>query len=194
MTVLDLFDMVDRYMDANEAVEWNRMVDKGHTLPQLGMEGSNKKEFKKLTKPDDHKGKAKNKSKSKPAQREVIAIEQCLTYNKGNGPLKKSIGRSTDQSFSKGYNTTTGNGCWHPFHSVPCHDLHNYHTWQKCMDDFYSGKGPMPIIPKGGVPNNTKDADGDEQKAYQKPDNHVNVIFGGSTTYPSKRQFKSAYR
>lgn len=42
----DLFDMANLYTDANEAVQWNHMVNNGHTLPQPGMEGFDKKEFK----------------------------------------------------------------------------------------------------------------------------------------------------
>lgn len=87
------------------------------------------KEFKKPTRPDDHKDKAKKKSKIRTAPREVVAIDQHPTYNKDKGSWRKPTGHQIDQSVPKGFGATSGNGHWFPLHNMPGLDLRNYRTW-----------------------------------------------------------------
>ena len=77
-TVSELFDMDDRYSDANETLEWNRMVDKGTTPPQVGLENVKEKKSKRSEGSTSSKGKPKKKEKgrSKQPTKEVAAIDQ----------------------------------------------------------------------------------------------------------------------
>ena len=64
-SVSELFDMADRYSNANEAVEWNRMVDKGTTPPQPGLEEVKEKKSKRSESSTSSRGKPKRKEKGR---------------------------------------------------------------------------------------------------------------------------------
>ena len=82
--------MANRYSDANEVVEWNRMVDKG-TTPQPGLEEVKEKKSKRSEDSTSIKGKPKRREKgmSKQSTREVTAIDQRPPYDKTKGPWTK---------------------------------------------------------------------------------------------------------
>lgn len=198
MSVLELFDMADRYSDDNETVEWNRMVDKGTTPPQPGLEDVKEKKSKRSKGSTSNKGKPNKmeKGRSKQSTREVVGVDQRPPYDKSKGPWTKRRqgSRSNCRAAPQSVNTSRSNEYWCPLHKVPGHDLHNYRTWQKQMEEYYDEKGPMSVPPEDNEPPVVQNNDKDTEMLFQRTDHHVNVIYGGSAAYTSKRQYKTAWR
>ena len=93
------------------------------------------------------KPKKKEKGRSKHSTREVTAVDQRPPYDKSKGPSTKRRqgGHSNDRTAPQSVSTPRGNEHWCPFHKIPGHDLRNCRTWQKQMEDYYDGKGPIPV-------------------------------------------------
>ena len=71
-TIIELFDMADKYAAASEAVEWYEAIDRKDKNPQSGLEKQEKKSKKSL----------KNKKNHKPDDKEVLAILEMFTKGK----------------------------------------------------------------------------------------------------------------
>ena len=52
----------------------------------------------------------------------------------------------------------------------------------------------MLVPPENGGPPVVQSNDKDTKMSFQRIDHHVNVIYGGSAAYTSKRQYKAAWR
>ena len=104
---------------------------------------------------------------------------------------KDYTGRGKAKAPTEGYKK---NKKWCPLHQQAGHDLRTCRVWQKKLKDYYAGKGPFPAIQELGETSSKKDKDGDEEMEYQEPQHMVNMIFGGSSSYESRRHLKAMER
>ena len=74
------------------------------------------------------------------------------------------------------------------------HDLRNCRVFQRKLEDYYNGKGPLPTLEQVGQTSGHKSSDDNEEMPFQDPQHTVEHIYGGSSAYDSKRQLKAAER
>ena len=97
-TIIELFDMADKYAAPSEAVEWCEAIDRKDKTPQPGLDKQEKKRKKSL----------KGKKNHKPDNKEVLAIPEKFTKDK-----KNYIGRGKAKAPTDGYKK---NKKWCPLH------------------------------------------------------------------------------
>ena len=148
-TTVELFDMADKYAAASEAVEWSEAIDRKDKIPQPGLDKLEKKQRKALEK----------KKNRKPDDKEVLAVPEKFTKGK-----RDYTGRGKAKAPTDGYKK---NKKWGPLHQQAGHDLRTCRAWQKKLEDYYAGKGPLPSIQELGETSSKKYKDGDEEIEYQ---------------------------
>ena len=180
-TVAELFEMADRYATASEAVEWNNTIDREDNTSREPGEGSKKK--------DKKAKKSKNKVKSQKPQ--ASGSKEVLAVNDKEPRTSKPY---SDRGKGKRPDRKNDKPRWCPFHKKEGHDLRNCRVFQRKLEDYYNGKGPLPTLEQVGQASGHKSSDDNEEMPFQDPQHTVEHIYGGSSAYDSKRQLKAAER
>ena len=109
-------------------------------ISQPGLDKSEKKQKKAL----------KKKKNRKPDDNEVLAVPEKFTKGK-----RDYTGRGKAKAPTDGYKK---NKKWCPLHQQVGRDLRTCRAWQKKLEDYYAGKGPLPSIQEleRRVPKRTK--------------------------------------
>ena len=83
---------------------------------------------------------------------------------------------------------------WCRFPKKEGHDLRNCRVFQRKLEDYYNGKGPLPTLEEVGQVSGCTQSDDNEKMSFQDPKHTIEHIFEGSSLYESKRQLKAVER
>ena len=131
-------------------------------------EGSKKK--------DKKAKKSKNKTKDQKPQvnrsKEVLVVSDKKPQ--GSKPYSE---RGKDKRPERKNNKPR----WCPFHKKEGHDLRNCWVFQRKLEDYYTGRGPLPTLEEVGRVSGQKQSDDDEEMPFQDPEHTIEHIYGGSS-------------